>query len=268
MPHHLTCRSRRGSLAFRTHTEARWLWDRILHHVPDPLAFCLMPDHVHLLHTRDVRRALGAALADFAQRRNHARGESGRVWQDQPPSESFPDGVKTRRSVRYIHLNPCRAGLVADPLGWAWSTHRDQVGLAVPPVCPPRHDPHRFHAYVSADPTVAVSGTMLPAGQQEASLEAVVAAVSAVTRTPVDRLQERGRDRSFLLASLRALTGMRPAVLARELGLHRSTLTRCSDLWTPAVRVVARVAGDPRFEALQTWDLRRRAAWHRYRSRT
>jgi hypothetical protein len=35
--------------------------------------------------------------------------------------------------VRYLHLNPVRAGLVADPCDYLWSSHRDYLGLA-------RHD--------------------------------------------------------------------------------------------------------------------------------
>ncbi len=30
--------------------------------------------------------------------------------------------------VRYVHLNPLRAGLVADPADWPWSGHRAYLG--------------------------------------------------------------------------------------------------------------------------------------------
>lgn len=53
--------------------------------------------------------------------------------------------------------------MVTDPLSWAFSTHRDACGLALDPVRKRVPDVHRFHRYVSADPTVAVDGTLLPA---------------------------------------------------------------------------------------------------------
>lgn len=57
--------------------------------------------------------------------RNHLEGVSGRLVRPLPPAEAVPEGPKRRRSVRYVHLNPCRARLVADPLAWPLSTHRD-----------------------------------------------------------------------------------------------------------------------------------------------
>ncbi len=267
MAFHHTCRSLPGSLAFRTHAEAGLLWDLVLRHVPDPLALCLMPDHVHLLHRRDVHHSLGQALAAFAQARNHRRGHRGAAWQRQPAPEPCDGPTKTRRSERYIHLNPCRAGLVSDPLAWPWSTHRDRLGLAVPTRVTVVPNPHGFHAYVSADPTVHVNGTPLPAITESATIDDIAAAVSALTRSTADQLDHRGPPRHTLIRSLRCLSDLSVADLARATGLHRATLYRVPGIWTPDVRTVAQVLGDPRFAALQPWDLRRMAGWGRYRSR-
>ncbi len=267
MAMHHTCRSRRGTLAFRTHPEARALWDAILHQVPDPMALCLMPDHVHLLHRRDVHQALGRALGSYARRRNGLRGQQGRVWQRQPPPDPVEGTTKQRRSERYIHLNPCRARLVADPLAWPWSTHRDRLGLAVPGCVPAVPDPSRFHAYVSADPTVHVNGTPLPALRDMGTMDGITAAVSALTRATPPMLAQRGPARSTLLRSLRCLSDRSPADLADALGLHRASLYRVLDIWTPDVRIVAQVLGDPRFAALQEHDLRHQPSWARYRFR-
>ena len=268
MAYHLTCRSRRGTLAFRTHVEARALWDRVIEAVPDPVALCLMPDHVHLLHARDVHARLGRALSAFARWRNHQRGVKGAVWERQSAPEPVLGEKKLRRSERYIHLNPCRAWLVKDPLAWAWSTHRDRVGLAVPCVRPPVPDTHAFHAYISADPTVHVQGTQLPVAQDLLPLEPVIAAVSEVTRSPWSALFRRGPQRQLLLSSLLSLTAARPAEIALECRVSRKTVYRASTAWGPALRIVARVAGDPRFPGLVEGDLRQLAGWARYRSRT
>ena len=35
--------------------------------------------------------------------------------------------------MRYIALNPVRAGLATTPAAWRWSSHRAMAGLAAPP---------------------------------------------------------------------------------------------------------------------------------------
>jgi hypothetical protein len=132
---------------------------------------------------------------------------------------------------------------------------------------PIHRDPHGFHTYVSADPTVHVQGTDLPTAVDDGTVDAITSAVSAVSRTPVDLLERRGPARSLLLRCLRAMSPQTPAALARVLGLHRSSLSRVSDAWTHDVRVVARTVDDPRFPALQSHDLRFQPGWSRYRSR-
>jgi putative transposase len=267
MPHHHAVRSRPDQLAFRSHDEARGLWLAILKRVSDPLALCLMPDHVHLLHILDVSKELGLALRGYARWRNRRNETRGPLWTRPSPPEAVHGAIKLRRSVRYIHLNPCRARLVTDPLAWPWSTHRDRVGLAVPQFRPTVPDPHAFHHYVSADPTVAVQGTLLPVGADRSPADAVFAAVSAVTRSPWGRLSGKGPARRLLVVCLRLFTDLTIAAIAGETGLNRRTVQRIPPQWTPAVRVVSQVLGDPRFSGLATGDLTLVPAWHRYRGR-
>lgn len=267
MPLHFAVRTRPRLLAFRTHTSARVLWDALLTEVPDPLALCLMPDHVHLLHTHDVSRGLGLALRTHARWRNRQLGRTGSLWQRVGPPEPVRGETKLRRTERYIHLNPCRAGLVADPLAWAWSTHRDRVGLAVPGARPPVPDPHAYHHYLSADPSVDQGGTLLPTGTDQAPAEAVFAAVSELTRTPWEGLRVRGTPRRLVVSGLRLFTDLSVGEMAVAAGLNRSTVQRTPAQWTPATRVVSRVLGDPRFPGLSPGELTRLRGWERYRGR-
>jgi len=231
-----------------------------------------MPDHVHLLHARSVRVGFGVALQGYAQWRNAQRGTSGAVWDRQGSTEEVPRGLKTRRLVRYIHLNPCRARLVDDPLAWAWSTHRDQVGLAVPTMRAVASDPIGFHRYVSSDPTVRVDGTplpmptdLLPAGP--AAYQAIRHAVGESLRTPASLLRRRGPPRTLLLRSLVQLTGGPLAEIADFAGVHRRTVDRVEDRWDETARVVSRLVDDPRFPGLVEWDLPHLPSWSRYRGR-
>jgi len=267
MPLHHAVRTHPDRLAFTTHTEAQTLWRTILREVPDPMALCLMPDHLHLLHARDVHAALGVALRSYARWRHTRLGVTGSLWRRPGPPDAVQGQTKLRRSERYVHLNPCRAGLASDPLAWPWSTHRDRVGLALPAARARVTNPHRYHHYVSADPTVHVHGTDLPIGADQADLEAVVAAVSSLTRTPMEVLDRRGSPRQLLVRSLRLFTPLPCVDIARQLGLHRRSVERVAAGHTPATRLVSGVLGDPRFDFLQSGDLRRQASWRRYRGR-
>jgi hypothetical protein len=159
-----------------------------------------------------------------------------------------------------VHLNPSRSSLVTDPLVWPFSTHRDACGLAVPGVVPREHDVERFHRYVSSDPRVAVNGTPLPTLRPDAarSPEAVLHAVSAVTRTPLSWITQRRIPERRLY--LRAALALCPDSGRRAIGdlvhLDRNAAARAAAGTDPAVDIVARVLGDPRFPALHDREMR------------
>jgi hypothetical protein len=267
---HFVARALPGTLLFRDNIEALALWERLIRAVPMPAAMCLMPNHVHALYPREVRRQLGVGLGAYARWRNHQRGEHGSVWVPIPEPHPVLGAQKRARNQRYIHLNPCRAGLVSDPLEWAWSTHRDAVALAVRPVRPPARDARRFHAYVSADPDADVRGTPLPVGvvdalERTADLRAVRDAVSAVTRAPLPLLEKKGPSRRLLVQAARVLSSAGTSEIAEFVGLRPRAVRRIPAQVDDDVQVVARVLGDPRFRGLHDRDLRVGRAFSQYR---
>jgi REP element-mobilizing transposase RayT len=273
---HLVARAVHGTVLFRDHVEAAELWAAITRAVGGLVALCLMPDHVHLITERDASAALGHAMQGFAQWRNHHRREEGSVWQRQPPAEDLADEQKVRRAVRYVHLNPCRAGLVSDPLAWAWSTHRDAVGLVARPVIERAHDPARFHRYVSADPHVAVEGTELPAFQLgKVAWADVVEAVGAVSRVTQEALLVRGRPRTLAARTAWACDLREATVIARGLNMSERSVRRVvAGVRDRAARqrdadlaACVRVIGDPRFASLPTFDLRGTPEWRAWSRR-
>lgn len=265
---HLVARGADRRLLFRTWTEGVALWRRVVRAQPGLVALVLMPDHLHLIAPSDSRLALAAALSGFARWRNARRDEAGPVFAPLPPAEPLVDDDKRRRSVRYLHLNPCRARLVRDPLAWPLSTHRDAVGLASPAVIRPHPDPARFHGYVSADPSVAVDGTPLPDWTVSTHDPlAVLHAVSALTRTPLAALARGGGPRRLYLQAVAALApGVGREVAGGAVGVSRWTATR-SVRPGPDVAKVGRLLHDPRFGPLDDRDLRRSPGWERYRGR-
>ncbi len=263
---HLVAHSLPGTLLFHDWVEAAMLWDALVVGLPGAAALCLLPNHVHGLHPTATAEDLRPVLSGFARARNARRGESGGVWERPiPDAEPIGGTDKVRRQERYVHLNPPRGKLAPCPLGWAFSTHRDAVGLAAFPVRKPARDVHEYHRYVSSDPSVAVQGTLLPtAPYGDPTVESVLHAVSAVARTPLSLLARRGRARTLLVRSLRTLTPASLAEIADLAQVSRSTVLRMRPGRDRAVNVVSAVVGDRRFGALLDEDLQHRwRGWSR-----
>jgi putative transposase len=268
---HLSARARADTLLFRTWEEARFLWLALTTRATC-VGVVLMPDHVHAVVEggQDVGR-LRQGMRAYAQWRNARRGERGPVWRHRDRASVVRAGEHARRTLRYLYLNPCRAELVDDPLAWAFSSYRDALGLALPALRRAARDPERLHAWVSADPSVNVEGTALPEGLGESvspSLAAVLAAVSSLTRTPLARMSAAGPARRLFVRAARELTRARSTEVARALGVGATAVRRSWGESDRGVALVARVAGDRRFAALQDGDLRIGRRFGPYRRRT
>lgn len=91
------------------------------------LAYCLMPNHVHLIvepsHPSAMARALGTAHRRFAEIVHRRERWSGHLWQARFYSCPL-DPFHLLRAVRYVLLNPVRAGLVEEPTAWKFSSAR------------------------------------------------------------------------------------------------------------------------------------------------
>ena len=90
-------------------------------------AYCLMPNHVHLVAVPEsedgLRRAVGEAHRRYTRRINFRKGWRGHLWQGR--FASFPmDDAHLLCVARYIELNPVRAKLVRKPERWRWSSTR------------------------------------------------------------------------------------------------------------------------------------------------
>jgi len=88
-------------------------------------SYCLMPNHTHLIcvpETEDgLRLALGKAHLRYSCRVNLREGWRGHLWQGRFASYVL-DERHLVAAARYIEWNPVRAGLVARPGEYAWSS--------------------------------------------------------------------------------------------------------------------------------------------------
>lgn len=167
---HVCSRVERPAVSLTRHAVACWLWKRLRRSFPDALAAVLMPEHMHVLAraaTEADARLRMASVVSALVRSNNAGARN--VFAPASARGAFAEPQKIARQVRYIVLNPCRAGYVRCPLEWVWTTHRDVVGAVIDPwVSPerirtlPGQPPRQHHRYVAADPSTRVDGTPYP----------------------------------------------------------------------------------------------------------
>ena len=87
-------------------------------------AWCLMPNHFHLLVQPEQADKWMQWLMTSHVRRYHAHyGTSGHVWQGRYKSFIVQDDEHLLTVARYIEANPVRSGLSATASQWPWSSH-------------------------------------------------------------------------------------------------------------------------------------------------
>ena len=128
-PHHITQRGNRRQETFFNDEDYQAYIDLLsewcfLCNV-EVWAYCLMPNHIHLIAVPEsengLRLAIGEAHRRYTRRINFREGWRGHLWQG-----SFASYVMDEKyllaCVRYIEMNPVRAGLAAKPEEWPWSS--------------------------------------------------------------------------------------------------------------------------------------------------
>jgi len=131
LPHHITQRGNRRQQTFFTpgdyalYVELMAKWCR---RCPvDIWAYCLMPNHVHLIAvpstTHGLSKAIGEAHRQYTCEVNRREGWTGYLWQGRFASFAMDDR-HTIAAARYVELNPVRAGIVQRPAQYLWSSAR------------------------------------------------------------------------------------------------------------------------------------------------
>jgi len=90
-------------------------------------AYVLMTNHVHLLLTPQQDHALSRLMQGLGRRYvayiNRTYQRSGTLWEGRYKSGLVAEGDYVLTCMRYIELNPVRAGMVACPTDYKWSSH-------------------------------------------------------------------------------------------------------------------------------------------------
>ena len=142
LPHHLIQRGNNRQPVFVDEVDcARFLGD--LADLAASLglaihAYVLMPNHVHLLATPAAEDTLARLMQSLGRRYvrwfNARHRRTGTLWEGRFRSTVVEADRYLLACMRYIELNPVRAGLVEDPAAYRWSSYRHQVGLLVDPL--------------------------------------------------------------------------------------------------------------------------------------
>lgn len=69
-------------------------------------------------------------LQRYTRWHNRRHERTGRLWEDRFKSVIVEDGAAARAITAYIDLNPVRAGMVADPAEYRWSSYGEAVGAS------------------------------------------------------------------------------------------------------------------------------------------
>src|SRR5215471_2136418 len=96
-------------------------------------AYCLMSNHLHLLVERQaakVGQIMHRLLTGYSQYHNRRYRRVGHLLQGRHKATLCQSDRYLAELVRYIHLNPVRAGVVNDPADYQYSGHRDYLDLA------------------------------------------------------------------------------------------------------------------------------------------
>lgn len=144
IPHHITQRGNRRLRVFFSDKDYAMYMSLLCKYCTryslGVWAYCLMPNHIHLIAVPERETSLGRAIGEthrqYTLRINEREEWTGHLWQGR--FSSYPmDERHLLAAARYVEINPVRAGLVSDPLDWRWSSARFHVSGKPDPLVKP-----------------------------------------------------------------------------------------------------------------------------------
>ena len=139
VPHHVTQRGNARQVILASDAE-RLTYLELLReysqlYALSVLGYCLMSNHVHLIAIPQTPQALSQSLKQahgrYAAYWNVQHSSTGHVWQGRFYSCPL-DESHLWAALRYVELNPVRAGMVAKPEQWKWSSAAAHCGSTDP----------------------------------------------------------------------------------------------------------------------------------------
>src|SRR5271170_6507612 len=170
LPHHVTQRGNGGQKVFFSASDYAAYRDRLSEAAREAgvavWAWCLMPNHVHLILAPEsedgLRRALARVHRSYAGMVHARRRRTGHFWQGRFGAVAM-DEPHLAAAFRYVTLNPVRARLVRRAEDWPWSSARAHLGFgddALTDLAPARQRFSRFADLLEGDEDTAATSRL------------------------------------------------------------------------------------------------------------
>lgn len=132
VPQHVIQRGNNRSVCFANDSDmaayAHFLLEAAVKHSLSIHGWVFMTNHVHLLVTPENDQALSKTMQTLGRRYvryfNHNCQRTGTLFEGRFKSCIVQESNYFLACLRYIELNPVRAGMVRDPADYVWSSYR------------------------------------------------------------------------------------------------------------------------------------------------
>lgn len=150
IPQHIVQRGNNRGVCFFSDEDRRAYLDRLAHHAGrldvELHAYVLMTNHVHLLATSWRHGGVSTLMQDlgrdYVRLVNAAYRRTGTLWEGRFHACLIDSERYLLACMRYIELNPVRAGMVDDPSEYFWSSYRANA-QGRPDLLITQHDTYR-----------------------------------------------------------------------------------------------------------------------------
>lgn len=138
LPHHIVQRGHDKNAVFAEESDYRFYLDNLMHwkqhYAVGVYAYCLMTNHVHLVlvpegRDGDISGLMRRISARHCRRMNKLNCRTGTLLDGRFKSSVIDTDRYLLACLRYVELNPIRAGMVNRPEHYRWSSYRQRLGL-------------------------------------------------------------------------------------------------------------------------------------------
>lgn len=138
MPHHIVQRGHNRNVVFVEDGDCEYYLSNLVEWKTeldlDVYSYCLMTNHIHLVVGADEHiGAMGRLIKRLAglQTRwvNRLEGRTGSLWESRYKVSPIDTDEYLLACCRYVELNPVKAGMVAAPGDYPWSSHQARIGI-------------------------------------------------------------------------------------------------------------------------------------------
>ena len=138
---HITTRGNKGfPIVVDDSDRSRWsglLADTIEEQAWECFSYCLMTNHFHLLVRTpkpNLSRGMYRLNSRYVQTYNRHHGVEGHLFERRFRSLRIVSDWHLLSAIRYIELNPVRAGLCRHPADYEWCSFTEVMGLREDPI--------------------------------------------------------------------------------------------------------------------------------------